>query len=144
MSSPRVVVPDASVLLKWVLPPASEPGAVRAQALLHEWRAGAIDMVAPSLWRYETASVLARKAPGRASELMGALLDLDLRTVEADRDLLGEAIGVVERVGGVTLYDAAYHALALRLGGAFVTADEIYFRRARRLGGIELLTADPG
>ena len=40
---------------------------------------------------------------------------------------------------GVAFYDAAYHAVALGLGGVFVTADERYVRRASRAGSISSL-----
>ena len=40
---------------------------------------------------------------------------------------------------GVTFYDAAYHAVALGLGGVFVTADERYVRRASGAGGVSSL-----
>ncbi len=40
---------------------------------------------------------------------------------------------------GVTFHDAAYHAVALGLGGVFVTADERYVRRAAAAGGVSSL-----
>ena len=40
---------------------------------------------------------------------------------------------------GVTFCDAAYHAVALGLGGVFVTADEGYVRRASAAGGVSSL-----
>ena len=40
----------------------------------------------------------------------------------------------------VAFYDAAYHAVALALGGVFVTADQRYVRRTSRAGGISFLT----
>ena len=40
---------------------------------------------------------------------------------------------------GVAFYDAAYHAVALGLGGVFVTADERYVSRASRAGGVSSL-----
>jgi predicted nucleic acid-binding protein len=39
----------------------------------------------------------------------------------------------------VTFYDAVYHAVALLRKGVFVTADEAYFRKAGRRGGVSLL-----
>ena len=135
----RLVVPDASIIVKWALPSAGEPAADHALALLTEWQVGAIALVAPSLWRYEVANVLARRAADRAIALLGALLELELPTVDPDHQLLVDAVAITVRLPGVTVYDAAYHALALRLRGVFVTADQRYFRRARRLGGVELL-----
>lgn len=95
--------------------------------------------MAPSLWRYEVANVLARKAPRAAASLLEALIGLDLPTVDLDAILLAEAVAIAVRFPGASVYDAAYHALALGVAGIFLTADEVYFRRTRRLGGIELL-----
>jgi len=47
-------------------------------------------------------------------------------------------VTIAVRFAGASVYDAAYHALALGIGGSFLTAD-VYFRRTRRLGGIALL-----
>ncbi len=38
-----------------------------------------------------------------------------------------------------TFYDTSYHFLALLLGGTFLTADRDYFKKAQKLGGIQLL-----
>jgi predicted nucleic acid-binding protein len=136
---PSLLVPDASVIVKWTLPGGAEPAAERALGVLAEWQAGEVDLVVPSLWRYEVANVLARKAPRNAVDLLEGLLALDLPTVDLDTNLLGEALNIALRFVGASVYDAAYHALALGVGGTFLTADEVYFRRTRRLGGIELL-----
>ena len=136
---PSLLVPDASLIVKWTLPGGAEPAGERALGVLAEWQAGEVDLVAPSLWRYEVANVLARKAPRSAADLLEGLLALDLPTVDLDIDLLGEALTIALRFAGASVYDAAYHALALGVGGTFLTADEAYFRRTRRLGGIELL-----
>jgi len=69
-----IVVPDASVILKWVLQPEDEPGAARALQILEAF-----------------------------------------------------------------LYDAAYHVLAIRTDGLFVTADRKYLARAGRKGHVTLL-----
>ena len=134
-----LLVPDASIIIKWTLPAAGEPAAERALGVLTSWQAGDVDLVAPSLWRYEVANVLGRKAPRRAAALLEGLLALDLPTVDPDASLLGEALEIALRFPGASVYDAAYHALALGVGGSFLTADEVYFRRTKRLGGIELL-----
>jgi predicted nucleic acid-binding protein len=137
----RLVVPDASIIVKWALPSAGERAAEKALAVLAEWQAGTIDLLAPSLWRYEVANVLARKAANGAIALLGALLELEVPTVDPDHQLLVDALAITARRPGVTVYDAAYHALALRVGGVFLTADERYFRQTKRLGAIELLSS---
>ena len=39
----------------------------------------------------------------------------------------------------MTFYDAVYHAVALLLKGVLVTADEAYFRKARKKGRVVML-----
>lgn len=136
---PSVLIPDASVIVKWTLPATGEPAAEKALGVLARWQAGEVDLVSPSLWRYEVANVLARKAPRSAAELFGGLLALDLPTVDLDAGLLRDALKIALRFPGASVYDAAYHALALGVSGSFLTADESYFRRTKRLGAIELL-----
>ncbi|MDH5741576.1 MAG: type II toxin-antitoxin system VapC family toxin [Nitrospira sp.] len=69
-----ILVPDASVLLKWVLEQEDEPDHRKAiqlqQALLDE----SIEIRLPTLWRYEVGNVLGLKKPAMAVELMSALL----------------------------------------------------------------------
>jgi predicted nucleic acid-binding protein len=94
---PSLLVPDASVIVKWTLPGGAEPAAERALGVLAEWQAGEVDLVVPSLWRYEVANVLARKAPRNAVDLLEGLLALDLPTVDLDTNLLGEALNIALR-----------------------------------------------
>jgi predicted nucleic acid-binding protein len=137
--SAPLFVPDASVILKWVLPPEDEPDAQAALALLDRWTAGDICLEAPAIWRYEVGNILTIKASARAPALMDGLLALDLGTEVDEQSLALAAVDLAARIARVTVYDAAYHALARMQGGTFVTADGEYFRRAEALGSICLL-----
>ena len=77
MTAP-VVVPDASVILKWVLPSASEPDAERAIALRDAIAAGEVRALAPDLWVYEVGNTLARRFPDRAGRSLDHLLRFSL------------------------------------------------------------------
>ena len=138
-ASPAVIVtPDASVLLRWVLPGHDEQDTDAALALRDEAVAGAIDLVVPQLWVYEVGNTLARCFPDDAEELLASLADFGLTEAELDSRWRTRAVSLSVTYG-VTFYDAAYHAVALRLGGVFVTADERYVRRASGAGGISSL-----
>jgi len=39
----------------------------------------------------------------------------------------------------VSFYDASYHALAKKIGGVFITADNRYYDKAKVVGNIEPL-----
>lgn len=135
-----IVVPDASVILKWVLEKDSEPDyrqAVRLQqALLDE----AIDIRLPTLWRYEVGNVLGLKKPAVATELMSALLAYEFDEVPLRTEYALEVLEHMREVPGVTFYDAAYHVLALRTKGVYLTADTAYVKRAKRKGHVSLLS----
>jgi predicted nucleic acid-binding protein len=134
-----IIIPDASVILKWVLEKEDEPGYSQALKLQEALLAEEIEIRMPTLWRYEVGNVLGMKKPRIAVELMSALL-----AYEFDEVLLGDeyAIDVLAHmydVPGVTFYDSAYHVLALRTKGLYLTADAAYLKRAKRKGYIELL-----
>ena len=133
-----IVTPDASVLLRWVLPGHDEQDTEAALALRDEAVAGTLDLVVPQLWIYEVGNTLARRFPDDAEELLASLADFGLTEAELDSRWRTRALSLSVTYG-VTFYDAAYHAVALRLGGVFVTADERYVRRASGAGGVSSL-----
>lgn len=134
-----VVVPDASVILKWALPSAEEPGADRALALLDAIREGEVHAVVPSLWLYEVANTIARRFPAQASQWLAALVKLGLPEAPISEPWLNRALALT-RAYPVTFYDAAYHATALILRGIFVTADRQYVGLTSREGAVTLLS----
>ena len=131
-----IVTPDASVLLKWVLPGNDEQDA--ALLLRDEAVAGAIELVVPQLWIYEMGNTLARRFPDDADELLASLADFGLTEARLDSRWRTRAVSLSVTYG-VAFYDVAYHAVALGLGGVFVTADERYASRASRAGGVSSL-----
>lgn len=133
-----IVTPDASVLLKWVLPGEDEQDTDEALALRDEAVAGRLDLVVPQLWIYEVGNTLARRFPNEAGELLATLADFGLTEAGLDARWRSRAVALCVTYG-VVFYDAAYHAVALGLGGVFVTADERYVRRASGAGGISSL-----
>ena len=132
-----VVVPDASVLLKWVLRGDEEPDHDRALALKAAWLDDMCDLVVPSLWVFEVGNVLGLKRPAAAISILQAMIDLGLRE-EAPHDYV-PAIVALMREHKVTFYDAAYHALAVRHRGTMLTADRAYVKKAARAGHLTLL-----
>jgi len=133
-----IVTPDASVLLKWVLPADDEQDTDVALALRDEAAAGTLDLVVPQLWIYEVGNTLARRFPDDADELLASLADFGLTEAKLDARWRARAVSLSVRYG-VAFYDAAYHAVALGLQGVFVTADERYVRRAAGAGSVSSL-----
>lgn len=135
-----IVVPDASVILKWVLEKEGEPGHAQAIRLQEAMLAEEIEIRVPALWRYEVGNVLGLKKPGMAIELMGALLAYEFDEVSLRTEYALAVLEHMKDVDGVTFYDSAYHVLALRTKGLYLTADAAYVKRAKRKGHVSLLS----
>ena len=108
--APPVVVPDASVLLKWVLESKDEEDRDHALELRERWLSGECTVVVPSLWLFEVGNIVGAKQPDLASELMQILIDY--RFEEEPATAVLEALELMRRFK-VTFYDASYHAVAL-------------------------------
>lgn len=134
-----LVIPDASVILKWVLPPADEADVAHALALRDAIGAGDVQALVPELWLYEVGNALARRLPNHAGRLLASLLRFNLSNAPPSRRWLAQVLDLTNRYG-VTFYDAAYHAHAILEHGVFVTADDRYFGLAGEAGSIARLT----
>ena len=131
-----IVVPDASVILKWVLQPEAEPDTGSALRVLEAFLGEAIEIRVPSLWRYEVGNILAVKRPRTAREAMEALLGYRFEEERLHSAYCLETLRFAAEAKGISFYDAAYHVLAIRTDGLFLTADRQYVARARRKGKI--------
>ena len=134
----EIFVPDASVILKWTIGRESEPDQEEAITILDAWVAGKIEIALPKLWAFEVGNFLGRIAPDSALEKMEILLDFRFKTRELDREICKLVLELMKNLS-VSFYDASYHALAQKMGGVFITADNKYYDKAKSLGNIELL-----
>lgn len=122
------VIPDASIILKWVLPSKNEPYSRQAHAISQAFYDNEIELILPSLWVYEVGNVLTIKYPEAAGVLLAHLANLDIPVVQPSAQLIELTTRLVTR-HLVTFYDASYHALAMMTDALFVTADEKFLRK---------------
>ncbi len=122
-----LAIPDASTLLKWVLPPENEEHVEQALALAQAFNAGRISLLVPSLWIYEVGNVLALKHPDFAEQQLSRLRRMEIPESSLDEATVQVALGLVI-AKKVSFYDAAYHAIAIVRRGLFVTADQKYLQ----------------
>ena len=137
MTPHPVLVPDTSVLLKWVLESRDEEDRDRALELREDWLAGRYAIVLPSLWFFEVGNILGIKQPALAKRLMQVLLNY--RIDEAPHRVFCSKALELMKTYKVTFYDAAYHALAITRSGRMITADHAYYRKTSRAGHVEFL-----
>jgi predicted nucleic acid-binding protein len=130
---------DSSVALAWVLP---GEGSDATEALLDE--IAAHGAAAPGLWPLETANVLLHAEKARRitqDERRRSLTTLAALPIHIDPDTAAQAwsrtLGLAE-AQGLTLYDASYLELALRLALPLASLDK-KLRQAAAASGVELL-----
>ena len=92
-----LVVPDASVLLKWVLPSDDEPDADKALQLRAAILDDTVHVIVPPLWIYEVGNTVARRFPAHAQTWLSALLRFGLEEMPASQSCLAcQVLGVDE------------------------------------------------
>ena len=134
-----LIVPDASVLLKWVLPSDDEPDTDRALQLRTSILEESVRSLLPSLWLYEVGNMIARRFPAHAVTWMSALMKFELKEAPPTSVWLTTTLELTSKYE-VTFYDAAYHALALIHKGTFVTADTRYVKKVADDGNVVALS----
>jgi len=122
-----VFVVDASLVIKWFVPEVHSDAARR-------WLDASHDYIAPDLLFAETGNTGWKKVRrGELSPDEGQRLVTDLSVIAVEaiamRNLLPDAHALALRTG-ITVYDATYLTLAIRLDTQVITGDD---RLARRL-----------
>lgn len=134
-----IIIPDASVLLKIAFQNRpDEQDTSKALHLLQAWLAEKHSILLPSHWTFEVANVLALKVPDMANDYMATFFDFQFDHVDLTAGLCRTSFGLMKK-HKVAFYDAVYHAVAIKHKGLFVTADEVYYKKARSEGHIVLL-----
>jgi predicted nucleic acid-binding protein len=91
-----LVVPDASVLLKWVLPSDNEPDADKALLLRAAIQDEAVDALLPALWLYEVGNTVARRFPVHAPSWLSALMKFGLEVASSSQPWVAKSLELTQ------------------------------------------------
>lgn len=133
-----MIVLDASVVVKWLF---EEDDAGGALAYRDDHVSGVSPVAVPELLFYEIGNVLATKSGLSAEEArlaFSVIWDVELESYHLQPSDYLRMMRLSQKLN-VSGYDAAYVALAEKLGVSLVTADGKLARRCVELGFIELL-----
>ncbi len=133
----KIIVPDASVLLKWVLRD-DESHREKALAILSGWLDGKHEIILPSLWFYEVGNIITRREPVHARAILEKLLEYEFTEAHVSDSSLAIILELIKDKK-TTFYDTAYHTIAIQKKGKFITADKEYFNKLKDIGYIQLL-----
>ena len=133
-----IIVPDASVILKWAFQTSDEQDRDKALDLLDLWLSQKGEIILPKLWAFEVGNVLGLKNPRSAMEIMNILIDYRFPEHETNVELCRETFALMKQYR-VTFYDGVYHAVALLRKGILVTTDKAYYHKAFKAGNVTML-----
>lgn len=133
-----IIIPDASVILKWAFRSPEEQDLEKAMDILNLWLEGKVEMILPKLWGFEVGNVLALKNPQYAQEVMEIFIGYRFPEYETTTELCNETFKLIRQYR-VTFYDAVYHAIALLKNGTMITMDKAYYRKAVKAGNVMIL-----
>lgn len=135
----RLFVVDSSVALKWFLPDDPDESDVdQAFGLLRDALNEDCRFLQPPHWIAEVVSVVARKRPPEAAEALVKLLEMDCHETIQTAHIYARAVDLSVQLDH-HLFDTLYHAVALEEDALLVTADNRYFKKAKKLGNIMML-----
>lgn len=126
---------DANIIIKWIFPEISEDHIPQALSILKGIKAGQINVIQPPQWLAEVAAVIARIQPKIMDESISLLDAMELPIVAVPE--VYHLAGKLSQEFNHHLFDTLYHAVALYQGNTqFVTADEKYYKKAFKKGGM--------
>ena len=126
------VVLDASAALAWLLP---SQATATADRLLEQ--ADEYDFIAPDVFVWEVANVLVARARGQSTLVRDAFGQLDGIEIAFDQPLTGGDVRQlvdVATIVGLSLFDAAYLALATERHAVLASRDKLLLSAATAVG----------
>jgi predicted nucleic acid-binding protein len=135
-----MIVLDASVVLKWIFE--DEEGSSGAKSYRERHASGKDIAAVHDLFFYEISNVLTAKTglnTKDAMELFTLLWHFDFEVFHFGYKEFSAAMELSRR-HSISLYDASYIVLAMRLKCDFVTADKKLYDKTKALNAIKLLS----
>lgn len=130
---------DASILLGYYLE--SHPAAVKeTPLLLQQLKKKHIKLTSISLLDFEFANGLRFSLTDKnsATLIFKKYLQLPITKISLSPQLKSKALKLAYK-NKATVYDTAYHILAISRNAIFLTCDQDYYKKAHHLGSIKLL-----
>ncbi len=129
------VVLDTSVLIKLFIP---EDNSTVAKELLSEFETNKTKIYCPNFGKIEFISTLAKKHKlnlldiNQVRLVIEDLEETNISYIKEDLTLLKKALSMAYLLQETTIYDCVFLALAEKIGGTYITADNLFYQKAVR------------
>jgi predicted nucleic acid-binding protein len=123
-------------MIKWFQ---EERESKNADAIRDDFSRREIALYVPSIYWWEMGNYFGRTMTEEGSSLLLKLLQINMKEVPMTLELAAIALEIMKNSPKESFYDASYHALAIHIGGTYITADEKYYKAAVKHRHIQLL-----
>ena len=132
------LVLDASVVIKWFL---QEKSSKEALYYRQQHLEGKVALAAPALLPFEIINVLCTKPETGLPTIIDAIKVYRFSGITEYflTEELAKAAATLSKNYKISVYDAAYVALAQNVGCPFITADQNLYRKVKSLEFVDLL-----
>lgn len=130
-----IVVLDSSVAIKWLTQ--EEPFYEQASKVLHDYVNERIEIRIPDIFWWEVGNYFGREADVKTA----TVVLMNLKKYQFPTHMLTDGLSIyafkiMNKLKGVSFYDATYHSLAMQTKGTFITSDRKYAEKAKSLGSV--------
>lgn len=134
----RIVI-DSSVLIKTFK---EEEGSSFVDKILGMVKKNEATLLAPTLIEYEFLNVITRGIhdSSEISKILRRFKSINIGILPLEESAISKATKYCREDPQISFYDAAYHAMAKDMDAIFLTADEKYYKSAKKRGNIQLLS----
>jgi len=129
---------DSSVIVKWFC---EEEGTTLALEFRDSYLKGDVNIACPDLVIYEIANALHYNNKFTQKDVknsVDSIIDIGIDIIVPTKRVIESAISIAFEFD-ITLYDAYFIALAKELEFEFVTADEDFYKKIKKVNFVELL-----
>ena len=133
----KYYVIDASVVLNMILKD-DKHTAPTFKALIADAKKNKIRLFSTAFLGHEVANGLrySDKKKEEVLEIWEYFIKLPIARIELEKNFLGSVANLSRKLD-TTVYDTAYHYLAMVIEGTFLTRDKKYYQKAKELGNIK-------
>jgi predicted nucleic acid-binding protein len=131
----NLYIPDSSILIKWIKQ--KEEFAEISLQFRKDFETTHLDVHTPFISDWELANFFGRNyGAAEAQAILHQFKSYQFKNHALTNQSTAIALQIMESAKKISFYDASYHALAIELGGTFITCDSKYLEKVKDWGHI--------
>lgn len=134
----KTIVLDSSVIVKIIKK--NEENYDIALKIFEDIYNKRLEVLVPDYWKHEILNISSREMSEIDSfNIFKSIQDTQFKEIFLNDNLVKKILNIVKNCEKIASYDATFHAIAILEKTILITADEKYYKAAKKFGHIMLL-----